>query len=257
MFGSFLLRGEARHASWRRASFRFIRAGDPLLYGWSPDGRRLVFASQVAAANAHDSETQQPVVIANTDHKSPLVLTKKTPPEWTLSGIFRIESPSAKWAISKNTRKSDSSRLAPPMVNQVFIVDIQRRTLRQLTTDGYGYFNPAWSPDGKYIVCASGEGRSLAGFAPVPTNIYLIDLTTSKKVALTSGPGDKYFPKWSPDGKWIAYKGGEHYGKESVFAIPVSGEHSFEATSRLFTSVLEFNWLPDSKSVSHNGFETG
>src|SRR5215469_12500642 len=39
---------------------------------------------------------------------------------------------------------------------------------------------------------------------------------------LTSGPGDKLYPKFSPDAKWIAFTA-EYDGNPDVYIIPVDG----------------------------------
>jgi Tol biopolymer transport system component len=103
-------------------------------------------------------------------------------------------------------------------------------------------YDPAWSPDGQYIVFTSErngsadlyrvrtDGTALerltdspafddqAGFSPdgkqivfVTTradgtaDLWILDLRTRKLKPLTSGPGGDFRPAWSPDGKWIAF----------------------------------------------------
>jgi dipeptidyl aminopeptidase/acylaminoacyl peptidase len=107
-----------------------------------------------------------------------------------------------------------------------------------------------WSPDGRTIVCGSSEGRPLGrvygnGFS----NIYLIDVATGQKRALTSGPGDKYLPYWSPDGKLIAYIGSKRLGIRSVFVIPAAGGTPANITGKLDRLVQFFYWSRDSRSV--------
>jgi len=223
-----------------------VRAGHPAKYSWSPDGRRLVFASQVAIPGTDDA-TRKEAAQTSTD-RVPLVLTDRTPPEWTLTGIFDANKIKSPWDI-REKGSTHTPSLPMQKVSQLFIVDIDTGVLQQLTFGQNGYFNPDWSPNGQQIACASNEGRSLKGFAAVPTNIHLIDVRTRKTIVLTGGPGDKYYPSWSPDGNWLAYKGGKHFGKESVFVIPRGGGQPIEATVRLSTSVNEFCWLPDSKAI--------
>src|SRR5215471_12474420 len=39
---------------------------------------------------------------------------------------------------------------------------------------------------------------------------------------LTAHPGDELYPKFSPDGKWIAFTG-EYDGNSDVFVVPAAG----------------------------------
>jgi len=204
--------------------------GDPLRYSWSPDGTKLVFASQVESAAAPPAEQ-------STDAKpgTPLILTGNTPPAWTLSGIF-----------AKAFGPDNPAPLPPVTVSQLFVVDVSRKLSEQLTNDDAVYFNPAWSPDGRTIACASSEGRNPnAG----PTNIYAIAPATGKKSPLTTGAGDKRLPRWSADGKWIAYTGGEHFGMQSVFVIPAKGGTPTDVGSKVGRYITQFEWLADSKSL--------
>src|SRR5881396_3240937 len=57
--------------------------------------------------------------------------------------------------------------------------------------------------------------------------VYAGDLWTTARAGgtarrLTSHPGDEVHPKFSPDGKWIAFSG-EYDGNMDVFVIPSSG----------------------------------
>ncbi|MBV6457728.1 MAG: Tricorn protease [Fimbriimonadaceae bacterium] len=78
-------------------------------------------------------------------------------------------------------------------------------------------------------------------------DIWLGDRTTGKASRLTSSPLQEQYPRFSPDGKWIAFSGFYH-GLEEVYVIPVTG-----GTPRRITYSNDYAWLldwtPDGRSV--------
>jgi len=74
--------------------------------------------------------------------------------------------------------------------------------LEPLTTDedgGLGDFDPAWSPDGRYIAFTRLEANG--------RQIYLLDLSDGEQVRLSDGTGQDYQPAWDPSGQWLIYAG--------------------------------------------------
>ncbi len=53
-------------------------------------------------------------------------------------------------------------------------------------------------------------------------DLWLADATGGTAVRLTTHPGQELFPKFSPDGKWIAFTG-QYDGDEQVYIIPTEG----------------------------------
>src|SRR5574341_545896 len=64
---------------------------------------------------------------------------------------------------------------------------------------------------------------------------------------LTAHPGDELFPKFSPDGKWIAFTG-EYDGNADVFIIPAEGGEPRRLTYHP-SSDFVLGWTPDSKKI--------
>lgn len=82
--------------------------------------------------------------------------------------------------------------------------------------------------------------------------VYAGDLWVSPRAGgtarrLTSHPGDEIHPKFSPDGKWIAFTG-EYDGNADVFVIPVAGGEPRRLTFHPGADRV-LGWTPDSKKI--------
>jgi TolB protein len=132
------------------------------------------------------------------------------------------------------------SRLAPAE-SGLFVSNADGSGERAVTKGALDY-NPAWSPDGKWIAITSERDGSAdlyrmrpdgtgierltddpayddqAAWSPdgkqivfVTTraggtaDLWILDVQTHRARPVTSGPGGDFRPSWSPDGKWIAF----------------------------------------------------
>ena len=64
---------------------------------------------------------------------------------------------------------------------------------------------------------------------------------------LTSHPGDELYPKFSPDGKWIAFTG-EYDGNPDVYVIPAEGGEPKRLTFHPSNDIV-LGWTPDGKNI--------
>lgn len=86
--------------------------------------------------------------------------------------------------------------------NDLYIIDLDTRSLTRLTNDHYDDRDPAWSPDGKLIAFASDRGpQGNKG----SYNIFLYHLEQPSIEYLTTGSSRAFAPEWSPDGRWLAF----------------------------------------------------
>ncbi len=134
---------------------------------WSPDGRRIAFAS--------DRDGGNHIYVVGLDGDGLRQLTDgpadDTGPSWSPDGT-RI-------AFARETAEGRS---------RLVVAGADGGGLRQLAPGE----EPAWSPDGRMIAFARGG------------LIFLAHADGTGERQLTSGPGDGA-PAWSPDGKRIAF----------------------------------------------------
>src|SRR5271169_72799 len=64
---------------------------------------------------------------------------------------------------------------------------------------------------------------------------------------LTSAPGDELYPKFSPDGKWIAFTG-EYDGNPDVYVISAEGGQPKRLTFHPSNDIV-LGWTPDGKNI--------
>src|ERR1035441_7506128 len=88
-------------------------------------------------------------------------------------------------------------------------------------------------------------------------DLWLVTSSGGEARRITTDPGLELFPKFSPDGKWIAFTG-QYDGNFNVYVMPAEGgepkqltfEPDTEPTSeRMGPNNMVVNWLPDSQRI--------
>ena len=92
-------------------------------------------------------------------------------------------------------------------------------------------------------------------------DIWIVDANGGTARQLTSNEGMELFPKFSPDGKWIAFSG-EYSGDRNVYIISVDGGAPIQLTYYNDVGVMPprggfdyqvLGWTPDGKNVLFRG----
>ncbi len=105
---------------------------------------------------------------------------------------------------------------------------------------------PHLSPDGRRIVFA------LAGTDEKRekniSQIWLIDLEGKDIRPFTTPVASERTPRWSPDGKWVAFLSNRDNEKEThLYVMPADGGEARRVTSDPVVAVTDFDWSPDSE----------
>jgi Tol biopolymer transport system component len=117
---------------------------------------------------------------------------------------------------------------------QIWIMGADGTGAKQLSVDGCEHFDPAVTPDGRFIIWSSS--------ATGQRNIWRMGLDGSNPTQITHG-ANKWFPQYTPDGQWLVYVSGQ------LVKVPAKGG----APVRLTNSVVSQPTIsPDGKWIAYN-----
>ena len=110
----------------------------------------------------------------------------------------------------------------------------------------------AISPDGKWVAYTVGY----ADFKQdaFVTHLFLADATSGKSFQLTRGDKSANTPKWSPDGKWLAFLSNRLEDKNQIFVIDPTGGEAQQLT-KSETAIGNFAWSDDGKTIAYTANE--
>ncbi len=129
--------------------------------------------------------------------------------------------------------------------DQLLLTDGDGCWPRALTTDTTGdHWEARPSPDGKLIVYTLRRFDDLNRL-----DIILLEIETGKSITLYGKPSTRArSPKWSPEGKWIAFLAQETE-RDELFLIRPDGEALHRLTDTGY-DVAQFEWAPDGKRLA-------
>ncbi len=115
------------------------------------------------------------------------------------------------------------------------------------------------SPDGKFVVFV----LSKADFeeSKYTSDLYIVSTETGEVKQLTFSKENERMPKFSPDGKLIAFlsdrktAADEKETKTQIWLLPVDGGEAYKLTNAP-EGVISFSWMPDGKNIIYLTQET-
>jgi TolB protein len=156
----------------------------------SPDGRRLAFvSSRSGQADIWILELATGALRNLTNHPA-----GDFRPSWSLDGQ-RIA-----FSSDRDSKKPMFS-FAVLHSTEIYVVGIDGSGLQRLTFRGAVAGSPSWSSDGKRLVYYEAEIADLQKIRSAirqrgTTQIVSIDVTAGDRQVLTTGPGEKWSPRW-------------------------------------------------------------
>lgn len=109
---------------------------------------------------------------------------------------------------------------------------------------------PRISPDGTRVVYTVNEAVMTPDKSEFVTQIWMGNVATKQNIQLTFGEKTSTNPKWSPDGKWIAFVSNRKDNRNNLYRLSIDGGEA-EPLTELKSNVTNFNWSPDSRFIAY------
>src|ERR1043165_6738016 len=109
--------------------------------------------------------------------------------------------------------------------------------------------DPQISPDGKHVLYVRSDPDWKADRRI--THIWKINADGSGAMQMTSGSDGENTPRWSPDGRWIAFiakRGTDAEAVAQIFVISNAGGEAQPLTTHA-TAVMNIAWSPDGSQI--------
>jgi dipeptidyl aminopeptidase/acylaminoacyl peptidase len=107
--------------------------------------------------------------------------------------------------------------------------------------------DPRLSPDGKLVAfTVKAFARKEDGS---DTDVYMVPLAGGEALRLTGSPKPETSPRWSPDGRYLAFLSGREGKKTQVWLLPRAGGEAFQLT-HYQADVQDLAWSPDGKRLA-------
>ncbi len=238
---------------------------------WSPDGSRLAYLSsvegdrQIYVRYLRTGDTalvtnvrQSPSSITWSPDGSLIAFTMRMPAKPAPIAKVRKKPKGAKWAEAAKVihgipYQRDGRGIVEPDYQQIFVVSAEGGQPQQLTSGEFNHGGALnWSPDGRSILFSANRQEGWRRQSR-ESDIFEVDVLTRELRQNTSFPGTESQPQYSPDGKVIAYIGGNNepvsYRNTHLTTVSADGSNRNILTQSLDASVSQFYWGEKGRSL--------
>jgi dipeptidyl aminopeptidase/acylaminoacyl peptidase len=222
---------------------------------WSPDGRKLAYIAtdtkgqgQIVAVTARDRGLENATQL--THAKGPV-----STPRWSPDGkrIAFLYSPGAPKAPSPlNPSTPDAGVVGGKIYEQrLAVIAADGGAIKLLGPADLNVYEYDWSPDGTMFAATAAHGNGDANWWIA--ELYTIDASSGVATPIHKPELQIASPRWSGDGKRIAYIGGimsdEAITGGDAFVVPAAGGDATNVTPDLKASVTTIAWNGSSTNI--------
>lgn len=265
--------------------FAITLLSDPAV---SPGEQRIAWVE--TRLHKDDDTYKAAIWIANAEGENARQLTsgahRDTGPIWSPDGKHLVFVSNRPVAEQKKDESTDKESGKPPS-SQLWTIDPDGGEALQLTSHPAGASSPCWSPDGRRVafVASDSVDEEATYEAPVTigvhadeivvndiryrsdgrglietfAHIWAVDVATKTMAQLTTGDVRDSSPKWSPDGRTVAFLGDRGPDRrrgsaQTVQLVPANGGdvRTIGPEDAVFGSLA---WSPDGTRIAFVGHE--
>jgi len=200
---------------------------------WSPDGKRIAFLMSEKDDEGEEKRKkakEDPVIVDKDDFKQTHL--------WIIDVETIDQEPELLFTLPEKESSKDDKKAQD-----------EKDKSERLTEGDFYVSDPCWSPNGKYIAFVSSPSPK-ANDTMFNATIHILDTQTKVTRKLTEYKGGESSPRWSPDGKQIAFlHSPEGYGQRDLHIISAVGGASMNLTADFDRNVDTAIWSSCGKII--------
>lgn len=220
---------------------------------WSPDSKQIAFLSDATHSGQLQLYVAAPGGAARqlTHVKGDLSNPAWSPDGKSVAFLFIENAPRAAGPLAAEA--PDEGVVGAKIYEQrLAIADLATGRVRQITPADTYVYEYDWSPDSKRLVATAAHGNGDDNW--YVAQIYIFDARNiSAPQSIFRSNMQIGTPKWSPDGKTIAFIAGlmsdEPVVGGDIYTLPVTGGDARDATPGMKATASSINWSADSKAI--------